>query len=190
MNAYIANIAIELLKPNPYRNLETYPWDEDKITALMRSYKEIGIFTGITVRPMKDGNFEKWFGHHRQEAAERMGFKAIPVIVEDATDEQMIKAMAHENGEDYSSDFLIQLNTWEGGIQFLRASRAENPEALDIARLLGMTREDKTGKHGDRINDVAQACNAAHALILSGHLDRNDLRDLNVSAARELTGAM
>jgi hypothetical protein len=37
-------------------------------------------------------------------------------------------------GEDYSTDFLIQLNTWEGGLKSSRDWR-ENPEPLELARL-------------------------------------------------------
>jgi hypothetical protein len=98
--------------------------------------------------------------------------------------------MAYENGEDYATDFLIQLNTWEGGMKFLRTNHPEKLVPLDIARLLGMTDADASGKHGDRLNPVAMACNAAHALLVAGHLDRNDLRGLSTHAAKELTQAM
>lgn len=190
MTPKIETVQISKLRPNPYRNLSTYPWNEDKIEALLKSYQDIGVFMGIIVRPMPDGTFEKWFGHHRQEAAERKGMKTLDVIVQDASDMQMIKAMAHENGEDYASDFVIQLNTWEGGIQFLRGQAAENPQPLEIARLLGMTCPDELGKHGDRLDMTAEACSAAHSLIVAGHLDRKDLIGLNVKTARELTGAL
>ena len=188
----IQNIPIEKLRPNPFRDLGTYPWIEDKIEALMKSYKEVGIFEGIIARPdpIDKGFYQKWFGHHRQEAAKRFGVSKLPIIIRDADDRQMIQAMAMENGEDYSTDFLVQLNTWEGGIQYLTGvprDNAEKLQTLEIARLLGMTRADDTGKHGDRINDTAQACSAAYALINGGHLNRNDLRGLTINAARELT---
>ena len=192
MTAQIANLPIGKLKPNPYRNLATYPWNEDKLSDLQKSYAEIGMWEGIIARPA-DGAYEIPFAHHRVEAAKRSGFKDVPVIVKDLTDEQMIKMMAHENSEDYTTNFIVQLNTWEGGIQYLtEVSRdsAKKFEALEIARLLGMTRTDDGGKHGDRLNEVAQACNAAHALIAAGHMDRKDLAGLSVSSARELTQAM
>lgn len=187
----IEHIKLELLKPNPYRDLATYPWVEDKITALTKSFKDIGVFAGITARPMPDGTYEKWFGHHRHETARRLGYATLPVIVQDATDEQMIKAMAHENGEDYSTDFLIQLNTWEGGLRYLSSfHETKNPEALEVARLLGMTYDDPAGKYGDRLGNIAMACKAAHALIGAGHLNRDDLRGLSVRSALQLTQAM
>lgn len=192
MTAHLVNIPIGKLKPNPYRNLATYPWDEEKLRDLQKSYAEVGMWEGIIARP-SGKSFELPFAHHRVEAARRSEFETVPVIVKDLTDEQMIKMMAHENGEDYSTNFIVQLNTWEGGIQYLTESsrdRAKKFEPLEIARLLGMTRDDADGKHGDRINEVAQACSAAHALITGGHLNRKDLRGLSVSAARELTQSL
>jgi ParB-like nuclease domain len=192
MKAELKDLSLNLLHPNPYRDLATYPWVEEKIDTLMASYRAVGIFEGVIARPVGD-HYELWFGHHRHEAAKRSGIKSMPVIVRDATDEMMIKSMAHENAEDFGTDFLIQLNTWEGGIKYLTAfarGPAKIPEALEIARLLGMTREDDKGKHGDRLNDVAMACQSAHALITAGHLERRDLRGLSTHAARELTGAM
>ena len=35
------------------------------------------------------------------------------MIVRDLTDQQMLELMGRENGEDYSTDFLVMLNTWE-----------------------------------------------------------------------------
>ena len=96
MDAFITNIAIEKLKPNPYRNLETYPWNEAKIADLQRSYAEVGMWEGVIARPVGD-HFEIPFAHHRVEAARRNGVKEIPTIVRSLTNEQMIRMMAHEN---------------------------------------------------------------------------------------------
>ena len=192
MIAKIVNVPIGKIKPNPYRNLATYPWDEDKVADLQRSYAEVGMWEGVIARPA-GSNYEIPFAHTRMEAARRSKFREVAIIVRDLTDEQMIKMMAHENSEDYSTNFIVQLNTWEGGIQYLtETSRpaAKKLEALEIARLLGMTRPDDSGKHGDRLSMVAEACNAAHSLINAGHLNRSDLNGLSIKAARELTQAM
>ena len=187
----IEMVDIDRLRPNPFRNLATYPWIEEKIAALIASYKDIGVFEGLIARPAADGDYEQWFGHHRVEAARRAGIKVMPVIIRDATDEDMIKAMARENGEDFATDFLIQLNTWEGGLQyFSSAGRPKNPEALEVARLLGMTSPDEKGAQGDRMDHTARACDDAHQLIEAGHLNRDDLRGLATFSARELTRAM
>ena len=100
MVARIENVPIEKLKPNPYRNLATYPWNEEKIADLQKSYADVGMWEGIIARPI-NGHYEIPFAHHRIEAARRSGFKEVPTILRDLTDEQMIRMMAHENSEDF-----------------------------------------------------------------------------------------
>jgi hypothetical protein len=48
----------------------------------------------------------------------------------------MLQYMGRENGEDYATDYLVMLNTWDGAVEFFgRAQKKSKP--LDIARLLG-----------------------------------------------------
>jgi hypothetical protein len=51
----------------------------------------------------------------------------------------LIRFMGRENGEDYRSDFLTMLNTWEGAMRFSGAAAPENRKPIDIAALLGLT---------------------------------------------------
>jgi ParB-like chromosome segregation protein Spo0J len=66
----------------------------------------------------------------------REGLREIPLIVTDLTDKQMLQYMGRENGEDYNSDFLVMLNTWEEAAEFYREIR-QNLKPLEIAQLLG-----------------------------------------------------
>jgi ParB family chromosome partitioning protein len=177
--AKIANVALSALQPNPHRNLSAYPFIERKVESLKRSIEDVGLWESIIARPAGD-QYEIAFGHHRVEAARQAGIKTVPVIVKELTDEQMLQYMGRENGEDYSTDFLVMLNTWEGAVKFGRRGAQ-----LEIAKLLGWTRVAASGET-DRMNETAQACAAAHSLISAGHIDRDDLRDLSVKAAKEI----
>jgi hypothetical protein len=73
--------------------------------------------------------------------------------------------MGRQNGEDYSVDYLVMLNTWEAALTFLSADSTAKRQAIDIARLLGWT--SKSG-YEDQMTKVAKACNAGHALIVGG----------------------
>lgn len=179
--AKLANVALSALKPNPHRDIGTYPFIERKVESLVRSIEDIGMWESVIARPHGD-KYQLAFGHHRVEAAKRCGIEVIPVIVKDLTDEEMLQYMGRENGEDYSTDFLVMLNTWEGAVKFRRRA-GENEKPLHVANILGWTnlRDD-----GPRMNDTAQACATAHSLIEDGHINRNDLRSLSVKAAREI----
>ena len=183
--ARIVNVALRDIKANPYRDLKNYPWIERKIEHLMRSMQDVGVWESIHARPAGD-KFEMAFGHHRVEAARRLKIKEMPLIVSRLTDEQMIKWMGRENGEDYTSDMLVLLNTWTGAIQYLSSREEGNqqPKPVELARLLGWTRMNVNGSM--QIDNSASACASAHALLEGGHLNYDDLRDLNVSNARVL----
>src|SRR5262245_22464302 len=174
-------VPIDILQSNPYRNLSSYPWVENKIDSLMRSIMDVGLWEGVIVRRAAKA-FQLAFGHHRIEAAKRLGLKEVSVIVRDLDDEMMIKMMGRENGEDYSTQFLILLNTWEGGLKYFAHAR-KNAEPLDNARVLGWTK--KAGDY-DKLDHTARACNAAYSLISGGHMDRADLAELSVSAAEKI----
>lgn len=140
----LKNVAIAQVCPNPYRDLVTYPWIEPKIEALMRSIKEVGFWEGVIARKTGD-KFEIAFGHHRIEAARRLKLTSIPLVVRSISDKEMLQFMGRENGEDYHTDFLVMLATWESAIRYIsreqyadRVLESEN-ETLKIARLLGWT---------------------------------------------------
>jgi ParB-like chromosome segregation protein Spo0J len=179
---------IGAIDANPFRRLGDYPFVERKLEALQRSIAEVGFWEGVIGR--QPGNrIEIAFGHHRVEAARRSGLTDIPVFVRDLTDEQMLQFMGRENMEDYNADFLAMLETWEAAARWLTPKdHAKNTEAVDIARLLGWTRHDEKSKGNVRINDTAQACAAAAALLKGGYISRDDLKDLTVFQAREICG--
>ena len=97
--AHLVNVPIADIDPNPHRDLSTYPWIERKVEMLKRSIEGVGFWEGVIVR-LKGKRVECAFGHHRIEAARRLGIDKIPVIVRDLSDEEMLRFMGRENGED------------------------------------------------------------------------------------------
>jgi ParB-like chromosome segregation protein Spo0J len=182
--AQIVNVGIGTIDANPFRLLGDYPYVERKLETLQRSYGDAGMWPGVIAR--KRGNRNQIaFGHHRVEAARRFGLESVALIIEDLSDEQMLQYMGRENMEDYNADFLVMLETWEAGLKFLARDRAQNPQPIDIAKLLGWIRsENRPGEV--RSSDTANACHAAHSLIVGGHLSRDDVRGLATAAVREI----
>ncbi len=174
---------LDQIRANPHRNLDTYPFIDTKLEHLQRSIDDVGFWEGVIARPAGDG-YEIAFGHHRVEAAKRAGLMQIPLIVRDElTDDDMLKFMGRENGEDYRSDFLIMLETWDAAMQHLdpTGSKIDNP--LKVARFLGWVTEKGDGR--ERMIATAAACSAAHNLIADKHLTRADLDGMSVAKARE-----
>jgi hypothetical protein len=186
MKTVLMNVAIDKIDPNPHRGLGAYPWIENKIERLMHSINDVGLWEGVIVRPQGE-RYEQAFAHHRLEAARRAGLKEVAVIVRDLSDDDMLKFMGRENSEDYGSEFLVMLNTWEAAVKFL-LPRGSGNRPVDIARFLGwiVLRHEGNRKGGDTISPVARACSGAYELIERGHVKRADLCGLSVPMAREV----
>lgn len=183
--AHIQTIDIEQVDANPFRRLREYPYVERKVEALMRSINDVGLWEGVIGRAV--GNrVQIAFGHHRVEAARRSGLQQIDVIVRDLDDDEMLGFMGRENMEDYNSDFLTMLETWEAAVEFSSMDE-RSIQPVEIARLLGWVQDrayDGTDKK--QMNRTAEACNSAHALIKGGYVSRSDLHDMTVRDAREI----
>jgi len=183
----IKRVKLSSIDNNPFRSMTKYPFNDHKIETLRQSFRDVGMWEGLIVRPKK-GGYELPFGHHRIHAARKEFGKdaTISVIVRDLTDKQMVQFMGRENLEDYNTDFPVMLESWEAGLKFGRRD-AQNTQDLDIAILLGWTRPAASG-NTLRMNETAQACSNTSKLIAGGHLDLDDVRELSVKSVRELTG--
>lgn len=170
--------------PNPFRKLGEYPYIESKIETLMRSVAEVGLWEGIIAR-RRGNRLQAAFGHHRLEAARRLGVDKIPVIIRELDEEQMIMFMGRENGEDYNSDFVSMLETWEAGIAYLKKLKNKT-DRMTVASLLGWTRIDTGHDNVERPNQLADACDLACQLIEAGHYDRQSFVGMPASAVLDI----
>lgn len=76
----LQQIIIDRIVPSPEPVRST--WDEEKMAELVASVQENGIIVPVKVRPIDDGKMEIVYGHRRVEAARRVGFEAVPALVE------------------------------------------------------------------------------------------------------------
>lgn len=190
MNARIQTVSAAAIANNPHRRIGAYGLRPEKVAALKRSIERVGLWEGIIVRPVSDG-FECAFGHHRLAAVrDQLGEQAeISVIVRDLDDGQMLQFMANENGEEFNTDFLVMLETWEAGVAFLDRRDDQKPQVIEIASFLGWTRPQSNRENGLNISYTAEACAAAAKLIEGGRLSRDNLQGLSIRQAREVCQA-
>jgi hypothetical protein len=79
------------------------------------------------------------------------------------------------------------LETWEAAVAWKSTSaKVLSDQPLVIAALLGWTRlkSDKPDQH--KLNNTADACQAASKLLAGGHIERADLVGLSVRDAKEI----
>ena len=87
-------IEIKKVSPNPYQPRRTF--DEVKMQELTESIREHGVFQPILVRLKEDG-YQLIAGERRLRAAKRAGLKAIPAIVREMSDNEMMELAIIEN---------------------------------------------------------------------------------------------
>jgi len=93
--AYIPNLSINLLEPNPYQPRMTR--HDPQLANLASSIKENGIIEPLLVTKTKKGKFQLIAGERRFRAAKLAGKTTVPVIVKEASPQQMLELAVIEN---------------------------------------------------------------------------------------------
>jgi len=123
--AKLQRVRIGDLKPNPFRDIDNYQLNEEKVEALMSSIDVSGWWANILVRE-RPGGPELAYGHHRIEALRRMfgdDYKA-QVLVKDLSDDNMLRLMVQEN-----------LTIWGGGAATMLENVRATVKALAEGKL-------------------------------------------------------
>ena len=92
-------VALEDVRPNPFRDLEADPLDPSTVAAILESLHDSGgLWQCLRGRRVRDGTVEVAFGHHRLEAARQAGSPNwIWIDVRELTDTAMVHEMVSEN---------------------------------------------------------------------------------------------
>ncbi|WP_339283882.1 ParB/RepB/Spo0J family partition protein [Oceanobacillus sp. FSL K6-3682] len=90
----IQEIELSKCRPNPYQPRKSF--QADSIEELKDSIKEYGVIQPIIVRKSLKG-YEIVVGERRYRAAKEAGFKTIPAIIRELTDERMMEIALLEN---------------------------------------------------------------------------------------------
>jgi len=131
------------LRPNPYRRMEAYPINPEKVLALQSSIKDTGFWENIVCRksPTERGAYEIAYGHHRMVAAigAHFGGKGIKGVckptdvfdlpVKPLDDQTMIRMMMAENMDDWKRDFRVLLEGVQSIIEAAERGEIDLPAA-------------------------------------------------------------
>jgi hypothetical protein len=90
------DVLLHLIRPNPFRDFDLHPIDEAQVEKLRASIGADGFWASVVARPV-GGGYEIAFGHHRIEAAKKLGMERVPIEVRALSDFQMVRMLASEN---------------------------------------------------------------------------------------------
>ncbi len=92
--AKLAYLELSRIIPNPQQPRKVF--EPEALAELIHSIKEFGVLQPIVVRPRQD-DFELIMGERRFRAAKEAGLTAIPAVIRDTTDENMLRDALLEN---------------------------------------------------------------------------------------------
>jgi ParB family chromosome partitioning protein len=93
--AYFEEVAVDAISPNPRQPRRNF--DEDALDELAASITEVGLLQPVVVRKLDDGQYELVMGERRWHASMRAGLAAIPAIVRETPDTDMLRDALLEN---------------------------------------------------------------------------------------------
>jgi hypothetical protein len=196
-------VKISELRPNPFRNIEHYPIDAEKVKTLVASIGQTGFWDNILARK-EDGQIQIAYGHHRLAAlkqAMRPG-DTVDIPVKPLDDATMLKIMANENMDEWKTSPGVIDETVRAAKKFLEEHPEEakkcgqvksGPMGPDfgptlISRFLGWDEKRKEGAwNPDRIKYAIERL----GLIDEGIVEPEAIRSLPTErAARDFVKAV
>lgn len=93
--ARFAEIDVVKISPNPRQPRLNF--DEGELEELVGSIKEIGVLQPVVVRPLGGDLYELIMGERRLRATQEAGLSAIPAIIRDTDDEDLLRDALLEN---------------------------------------------------------------------------------------------
>ena len=92
---HLIQVDPQTIVPNP-RQPRTH-FNEEDLAELVHSVREFGVLQPVVVRRNSDGDYELIMGERRTRAAREAGLDAIPAIVRDTADEDLLRDALLEN---------------------------------------------------------------------------------------------
>jgi ParB-like chromosome segregation protein Spo0J len=125
------------LEPSPFQY--RYALDEAAVGALAQSIESQELYQPITVRPSgPSGRYQVVLGHRRLEAFRRLGRVAVPAMIREYDDAQVLRAMLDENLRREDVNLFEQT---EGVVRLVTVTSGRAGDPVDVTRrLLGEMR--------------------------------------------------
>jgi ParB family chromosome partitioning protein len=132
--AGVLDLAIELIRPNPGQPRRAFGPEE--LAELAASIRERGVLQPILVRPMpgQEKSYQIIAGERRWRAAQQAGLRAIPALVRDLADQEVMEVALIENIQRADLNALEEARGYDALAQRFKHS----PEA--IAQVIGKSR--------------------------------------------------
>ena len=91
----VTQVAVDLIQRNPRQPREKF--DINELENLAASIREHGVIQPLIVAPGKNGVYVLIAGERRLQASKKAGLKTVPIVIRNATDQQLLELALIEN---------------------------------------------------------------------------------------------
>jgi ParB family transcriptional regulator, chromosome partitioning protein len=95
VGARFEELAIDHIEPNPRQPREQF--DEDALSELVTSVREVGVLQPVVVRELSPGHYQLVMGERRWRACREAGVTTIPAIIRETSDDALLRDALLEN---------------------------------------------------------------------------------------------
>lgn len=129
---YIPALPVDFIKPNPYQpRIEIKP---ERLLELADSIRENGVIEPIIVTKKSETVYELIAGERRWRATKLAGLEYIPVVVKEASPQQMLELAIVENLQ------RADLNSLEEALAFEQLVKLYNLTHEEVSRKVSLSR--------------------------------------------------
>jgi len=192
--AYIPDLPIEKISPNPYQpRTEIRP---DTLISLADSIRANGIIEPLIVTKKDDEHFELIAGERRWRAAQIARVRTVPVVVKEASPQQMLVLAVIENIQRRDLNPLEEAMAFEQLIGLFNMTHGDiadkigysRPAVANKLRLLMLPQEIKKSLLEDKLSEgharALLGLTSKEAMLAAAHIAIRD--KLSVRAVEEL----
>lgn len=181
--ARLAHIDPSRITPNPQQPRSVF--EPEAFNELVHSVREFGVLQPIVVRP-KGEDFELIMGERRLRAAKEAGLAAIPAVVRETSDENMLRDALLENLHRANLNPLEEASAYKQLLEDFGTTQEEladrlgrsRPQITNTLRLLRLPLDVQS-------KVVAGVLTAGHARALLGAPNEEVMRELAGRTIRE-----
>jgi len=128
----VTQVAVDLIQRNPRQPREKF--DITELDNLAASIREHGVIQPLIVAPGKNGVYVLIAGERRLQASRKAGLKTVPVVIRNATDQQLLELAIIENVQ------RADLNAIEEAEAYQNMSKEFKMSHETIAQRVGKSR--------------------------------------------------
>ncbi len=132
MGVRFAEVPVDRIDPNPKQPREVF--DEDALSELVTSIREVGVLQPVVVRDANEGRYQLIMGERRLRACKLAGLEEVPAIIRDTPDDALLRDALLENLH------REQLNPLEEGAAYQQLLQEFGATHEELADRIGRSR--------------------------------------------------